>query len=86
MVKMNEIIPRVVIKETINGTEISINGKVVEGVQKYSVEHEGGKLPVLHLYLIAANMELNEKMIPALPDVFKDFYEPVHKDNSESTQ
>ena len=42
MVKMNEIIPRVVIKETINGTEISINGKVVEGVQKYSVEHEGG--------------------------------------------
>lgn len=34
MVKMNEIIPRVVIKETINGTEISINGKVVEGSAK----------------------------------------------------
>lgn len=84
MIEMDRTIPRVVIKETPNGTEISINGKVVEGVQKYSVEHKGGELPVLHLYLVASNMELNEKMVPALPEVFKDFYEPIRKDNPES--
>lgn len=86
MEEKRDIFPRVVIKETPKGTQISINGKIVDGVCGYSVEHEAGKIPVLRLCLSAINMELDEKMIPELPDVFKEFYKPNYTDNPESAQ
>lgn len=82
----DKIIPRVSIKETPDGTEITINGKKIEGVCKYRVEHEGGKLPVLCLEFLATKMEVNGKMIPALPEIFRGFYKPIHTDNPESIQ
>ena len=82
----DKIFPSVRIKETPNGTEITINGKKIDGVCRYSIEHKGGSLPILSLEFPAVNMDINERMIPVLPEVFREFYQPIHIDNPESTE
>lgn len=80
--------PKIEIKEgqSRNDTEITINGKKINGVSKHVIVHEGGKAPVLQLEFPASNMTLDGKMIPELPEVFQNFYMPIHqKDNTKGT-
>ncbi|MDE7298722.1 MAG: hypothetical protein K2N94_07820 [Lachnospiraceae bacterium] len=71
---MKDGFPEIVIKEKGSTTEILINGKPVEGVNRYSVEHEGGEAPILRLDFPAVHMTLDGKLIPELPEIFKGFY------------
>ncbi len=73
---MKDIFPEIVIKENDSKTEIFINGKLVDGACRYSVEHEGGEMPILRLDFPAIHMTLEGKMIPKLPEIFNGFYVP----------
>ena len=55
-------------------TEVFIDGKKVEGVRKVSFCKTAGTLPVLQLDLLATDMEIDAKVIPALPEIFQPFY------------
>lgn len=71
------------IKITTNGitkTEVEIGGKKLKGVtgirfvQNYK---ENNGLPILQIDLKATNVEIDAKILPALPEPFNGFYIPI---------
>lgn len=58
-------------------THISLDGKEVKGVKKFSVERDvmDSDIPVLKLEVYCPDMTLEFPGVPALPDVFKPYYE-----------
>ena len=56
--------------------EIYVDGKKVPGVRGYSIEHKAGELPIVQLDLVGTDLTFDgDLVIPALPEVFKPFYE-----------
>lgn len=54
--------------------EVTINGKTIEGVREYTFTHEAGKLPQLQLSMVATDITVETKQIPALPAPYNEFY------------
>lgn len=55
---------------------IKVNGVEVPGVHSYSLNHEAGNIPVFHMNVLASELTLDGNgFIPALPEVFRPFYE-----------
>lgn len=55
-------------------SEVYINGNRIDGISKWSVVHEAGKLPKLCLDILGAQMEVTSNRIPELPDIYQPFY------------
>ena len=51
-----------------------MDGKEIEDVTGYRVEHRAGELPHLYLEMKATNMSINEKVVPALPEPYSHLY------------
>lgn len=67
-------------------TEVYVNGKKLEGVVgvRFSSDAKQKERTILQIDLKATNVELNAKMLPALPEPFSGFYIPfVELLNSE---
>lgn len=61
--------------EGIKGT-IKVDGVEVPGVHSYSLNHEAGNIPVFQMNVLASELTLDGNgFIPALPEVFRPFYE-----------
>ena len=76
---MNEIKkekPHILIKvdEDSSITRLFIDGKEIDGVRRLRFDQTAGKLPILNIDLIAFDMEIDGRFIPALPDIFRPFY------------
>lgn len=67
--------PRIEI-QTLGGVfaKVVVDGKEIEDVTGYRVEHRAGELPHLYLEMKATNMAINEKVVPALPEPYSHFY------------
>lgn len=70
--------PQILIKTNgITGTEVFIDGKKVDGVTGIRFSHdyrENSGLPILQIDLKATNINLETKMLPALPSPFSEHY------------
>lgn len=55
--------------------KIFIDGEELKGVRGYTIEHNAGGIPILKLNLSAKDLELDGDFIPALPEVYRAFYE-----------
>ena len=73
--------PTVDIKATVDGTEIFCDGKRVDGVASFILEHDPMKEPgaILTLRLKNCNFGVSDHAIPLLPAPWNGFYEPKHK-------
>lgn len=70
--------PKIEIKtEGIKG-RILVDEKEVPGVRGYSIIHTAGSIPIVQLDLMGADLSIDgDGFIPALPEIFKEFYRPV---------
>lgn len=56
--------------------EVYVDGKKVPGVRRYTIEHDAGDIPIVQLDLVGTDLTVDgNQVIPALPDVFKPFYQ-----------
>lgn len=69
--------PHIVIKTNWAKTEIFVDGKKLENVRKISFSKDRLKMPVLSIDLLAADVTIDSEVIPELPEVFRDYYEPT---------
>lgn len=67
-------IPKIEIRQKGIQTRILIDGKELRGVRGFSITQKGGQTPTLRLDLLATDMTIDTACIPALPDVFKNWY------------
>ena len=72
-----ESIPKIEIRQKGIRARILIDGKELRGVRGFSIEQKGGQTPTLRLDLLAADMTVDAACIPALPDVFKEWYTEI---------
>lgn len=68
-------VPHIEIKTKGCKTEVFVDGEKMHGVRKVSFGHQAGIAPILHIDLIATDMEVDAYTIPALPEIFQPFYE-----------
>lgn len=70
--------PKIEIKVEGTKSRIYIDGVMVKSVRGYSLTHSASSrdVPVLKMELEACNCTVDGEFLPALPDIFKDFYEP----------
>lgn len=75
--------PQIVIKtDGIMNTKVLVDGKELEGVAgiRFSQSYkENAGLPMLQIDLKATNVTLDAKMLPALPEPFRNQYLPIGK-------
>lgn len=69
------MVPRIEIKtKGVISPEILIDGKKIDKVRSLKLEMLPGKLPILSLDFVASDLYLESDFLPALPDVFMDYY------------
>jgi len=68
-------VAKIHISNHVFGTTVEINGKKVEGVKSVSIEHSGGEMATFKLELVGYEIDIDTLIIPALPEIFKPFYE-----------
>ena len=67
--------PHIEIKQKGIATEIFIDGQKIHGVRKVKFEYDQkNRAPILQIDILATDMEIDEVMVPALPEVLKPFY------------
>lgn len=71
-------LPRVEIRSEGDGTEVYIDGKRLNGVLSFSLEHDPMKnlAPVLSLRMECCKFDVSLGAVPLLPEPWKWFYEP----------
>ena len=67
--------PKIEIKTDGAMTVLKINGEKINGVRGIQFKKEPGAIPTIQIDLLAIDMTIDADVIPALPDVFKPFYE-----------
>lgn len=67
--------PEIVIK-TLGGplAEVYVNGRKLDGVKGYNLTHRAGEIPHLTLELSATNVTVETKVLPELPEPYKNSY------------
>ena len=74
-------LPKIEIKSEKGKTELRINGEKINGVREILFKHGTGEIPVVQFQMLAMDVEIDADVIPALPDVFKPFYELKEPDS-----
>ena len=67
--------PKIEIKTDGIKTVVKINGEEINKVRGVLFKQEPGDVPIVQIDILAVDMTIDADMIPALPDVFKPFYE-----------
>lgn len=69
------MIPHIEIKTDGCRTDVFVNGEKLEGVSRVSFVQDKIKEPILQIDMLAMDMTINAVMLPALPEVFRKWYE-----------
>lgn len=72
--KNNKRTPQITIKTNGVFSEITVDGKKLEGVRGYSLSHDASGIPQLQISLKASDVTVETIMIPELPELFSGFY------------
>ena len=67
--------PKIEIETNGTKTVVKINGEEINKVRGILFKQEPGDVPVVQIDILAVDMTIDADVIPALPDVFKPFYE-----------
>ena len=54
-----------------------IDGEEVKDVLCIGYSHEGGRIPVLRVDLLADSVSIDSDLVPQLPDIYKPFYKRI---------
>lgn len=73
-------IPHIEIKIDGVDTKILIDGKELEGVRSFGLVQDSKiPVPILHINLLAMDLSINAKTLPALPEPYQSLYVPKIK-------
>ena len=81
-----EFLPEIRIETDGVTSHIYINDKEVEGVIGYHLHHDRGEefpLPVLNIDIIGARMQVNTRLVPAMPEPLKSYYTQIDYGQAE---
>lgn len=67
--------PKIEINTDGTRTVVKINGEEINKVRGILFKQEPGDVPIVQIDILAVDMTIDADVIPALPDVFKPFYE-----------
>lgn len=68
-------IPHIAIKIDGVDTKILIDGKELEGVRSYCLSQDTiTRVPILKIDLLAMDLSIDTKLIPALPEPYQPYY------------
>ena len=67
--------PKIETKTDGTKTVVKINGEEINKVRGVLFKQEPGDVPIVQIDILAVDMTIDADVIPALPDVFKPFYE-----------
>lgn len=67
--------PKIEIKTDGTKTVVKINSEEINKVRGILFKQEPGDVPIVQIDILAVDMTIDADAIPALPDVFKPFYE-----------
>ncbi len=68
-------VPHIEIKIDGRNTKIFIDGKELKGIRSYCLsQNSETKLPILQINLLAMDLSIDTKMIPALPEPYSPYY------------
>jgi len=69
------MVPRIEVKTKGLNSRVYVNGQELHGVRTVHFTHEAGKLPVMSVDYVAADLYLDGEFVPTLPHPFDKWYE-----------
>ena len=78
-----KMIPQIFVKTDGVNAELLIDGKPLKCVRAIRFEHEAGSPPVLSIDFSAADIYLDGKFVPALPEPYGQWYKRKKPEDEE---
>ena len=66
--------PKILIKTDGIRAKVYVDGKELHGVKAYKFTHNAVEGPTLHLSMVGTDVTLEALVIPALPEIYRNFY------------